>query len=251
MEGILLDQSIRYRHSSFRYFKEGEHHIERFCKDEVLLLVFDGVLRFEEDGIAYELHSGDYHIQRKNSYQAGPLASDAPKYLYIHFTADWGEGEETLPRSGHFDYSALRERMERMDHLSHSGAPYIAQCGCFYELLAKLIRRPEKDSLCAKIAAYIAREAHRGIRLEALEREFHFSRNHIIHLFKKTYGMTPIAYANLQKLKQAEYRMEVSSDSLEEIALSCGFNDYSHFYKQFIKRNGCSPEKWRAAQRIK
>ena len=53
MEGILLDQSIRYRHSSFRYFKEGEHHIERFCKDEVLLLIFDGVLRFEEDGIAY------------------------------------------------------------------------------------------------------------------------------------------------------------------------------------------------------
>ena len=250
MEGILLDRSICYRHSSFRYFKEGEHHIERFCKDEVLLLVFDGVLRFEEDGIAYELHSGDYHIQRKNSDQAGPLSSDAPKYLYVHFTADWGEGEETLPRSGHFDPFALRERMERMDHLSHSGAPYIAQCGCFYDLLGALFQKRAKDPRTKEIATYIAKRLHEKITLEELCHQFHFSQNHLINLFKKDYGVTPITYANQKRLEQAEYRMEVTSDALEEIALSCGFNDYSHFYKQFIKRNGCSPEKWRAAQRI-
>lgn len=251
MEGILLDRPICYRHASMRYFKEGEHHIDRLCKEEVLLLVFEGVLRFKEDGVAYELYPGDYHIQRKNSDQAGPLPSGAPKYLYVHFTADWGRGEKTLPRSGHFDYSVLRERMERLDYLSHHGAPYITQCGCFYDLLGHLFKKCSKDPRTEEMAAYIAGKIHERITLEELCRQFHFSKNHIINLFKKDYGVTPIIYANQIRLEQAEYRMEVTSDSLEEIALSCGFSDYSHFYKLFIKKHRLSPEKWRKSCRLR
>lgn len=251
MIGIELDREIRYHHSSLRYFKEGEHHITRHCKDDVLLMVFEGILRFSEDGEEYELHPGDYHIQHHQSDQAGPVASDAPKYLYVHFWGDWSEGETVLPRSGTFDAIALLEEMKELDRLAHSGAPYIAQCSLFYGLLAKLAKRPAGNTIADEIAAYLAREAHRGVGLWELEKEFHFSKNHIINLFKKAYGMTPIAYANLKRLERAEYRMEVTSLSLEEIALSCGFSDYSHFYKLFIKKHGCSPEKWRAQLRTR
>ena len=250
MEGILIDRPIRYCYASMRYFKEQERHIERVCKEDVLLLVFEGILRFSEDGVDYELHSGDYHIQRRGSYHAGPFPSDSPKYLYVHFLADWGE-KDSLPRSGSFDPIALREEMERLDRLDHNGAPYIAKCGTFYGLLEKLFRKKEKNTVADGIASFLEREVKGRVSLDALCEEFHFSKNHIISLFKASYGMTPVAYANKLKLEQAEYRMEVTSDSLEKIAFSCGFSDYSHFYKLFVKKHGVSPEKWRAERRVR
>ena len=69
MRGINLNKPIEFLHSSLRYFSEGEHHITRFCKDDVLLMVFEGVLRFNEDNIRYEIHPGEYHIQKSNTFQ--------------------------------------------------------------------------------------------------------------------------------------------------------------------------------------
>jgi transcriptional regulator GlxA family with amidase domain len=57
--------------------------------------------------------------------------------------------------------------------------------------------------------------------------------------------MTPFEYLNDVKLKRAMYLMRVTSNSVEEISLECGFNNYSHFYRLFIRKNGLSPSKWR------
>ena len=50
MYGIDLNKNIDYKYASLRFFNEGEHHIDRICGENVLLLVFKGVLRFSEDG---------------------------------------------------------------------------------------------------------------------------------------------------------------------------------------------------------
>ena len=78
-------------------------------------LVYDGVLRFSEDGVEYEVAAGEYFIQRKGTMQRGDVPSDAPKYLYIHFLADWTENGSGLPRQGNFDIAALWPLMERID----------------------------------------------------------------------------------------------------------------------------------------
>ena len=62
--------------------------------------------------------------------------------------------------------------------------------------------------------------------------------------------MTPVSYLNYIRLSKAEHLMEVTSDTLENIALQCGFFNYSHFYRLFMRRNGLSPEKWRERRRI-
>lgn len=248
VEGILMDRPIRYYYASMRYFKEQEFHVRRICKEDVLVLVFDGVLRFSENGINYELHPGEYYIQRRETYQDSPLPSDAPKYLYVHFIADWGK-EDSLPRRGAFDRGVLRDEAERLDRLAHSSAPYVVQCGAFYSLLEKLYRKQDKNTVADEIASFLETHLNEKTSLDVLCEKFHFSKNYIINLFKSAYGITPVAYVNQLKLEKAEYRMEVTSDSLEEIARSCGFSDYSHFYKLFVKKNGNSPEKWRAYRR--
>ena len=108
MQGIDLNQPILYKHSSLRFFNAGEYHISRLCEDDVLLLVYDGVLRFTEDSVPYELHPGSYHIQRHGSVQTGHLPSDAPKYLYVHFLAEWSDSASSLPSCGMFNYAKLK-----------------------------------------------------------------------------------------------------------------------------------------------
>ena len=50
MHGIDLNSPIHYELASFRFFKNKEHHIERICGENVLLMVHQGVLRFSENG---------------------------------------------------------------------------------------------------------------------------------------------------------------------------------------------------------
>ena len=70
MLGIDLNESIVYKHSSFRFFDAHEHHVSRICEDDVLLLVFQGVLRFSEDGRQYETASGRI-LHTKTEYAPG------------------------------------------------------------------------------------------------------------------------------------------------------------------------------------
>ncbi len=250
MNGINLNQPILYKFSSLRFFGENEHHVDRFCQDDVLLLVYDGILRFYEDGVPYEIHPGQYHIQKHNTLQAGPEASDSPKYLYVHFLAEWNADGTGLPRSGTFEYTKLKKDIDTLDTLAHRDAPYILQAGKFYDLLSQLYQVKSAETTVQSIADYIERELNRKITLDMLCEEFHFSKNHIINLFRKEFGKTPVAYMNHLRLQKAEYLIEVTSDTLESICEQCGFQNYSHFYKLFTRKNSLCPEQWREQKRL-
>ncbi len=247
MRGIDLNQPLEYWDASFRYFKEQERHSTRTCVCDVLLLVFDGVLRFSEDGVEYELHPGQYHIQKKGSYQTGTQVSDAPKYLYLHFVGTWTEEGSNLPFCGTFDLQELKPSMTALDELCHGGATKFEQLAQVYEIFAKLSQTPKPHTVANEIAGYL--EEVDDVSLQELSEHFHFSKNHIINLFKAEYGMTPVEYANDRKLRKAERLLEVTSDSVKQIADGCGFHDYAYFYKLFCRKHGVSPLKWRQARR--
>jgi len=288
MKGIDLNQPITYRYSSMRFFDENEHHITRLCREDVLLLVFDGILRFEEDGISYEVYPGEYHIQKCNSFQRGPIASDRPKYLYVHFHGQWtdtdvasfhhtesadaGESSSScavregvgvlsmpqrqrtdeaflLPCRGEFDPTALMPFIEDIDRIAHCGYTYTEKAAKFYEILSLLYRGGQKITTANQIAEFIAGEYLNGITLEKLSQQFHFSKNHIINLFKKEYGITPFEYIHALKIQKAERLLMVTSNSAESIARECGFHDYAYFYKVFYKKNKLSPVEWRKLKR--
>lgn len=245
MKGIDLNKPIIFLHSSLRFFSENEYHITRFCKDNVLLMVFEGVLRFTEDNICYEIHPGEYHIQKNNTFQKGEKVSDSPKYLYVHFISEWADNDTALPFKGTFDYTRAKFLMEKLDKLSHTESSLTQKTATFFELLLFLQQKEKPSRLIDKIVEFICEENLNEISLEKICKEFYFSKNHIINIFKKEFGVTPIKYINNMKLKRAKYLLEVTSETLESISLKSGFNDYSHFYKLFYLENGISPSKWR------
>ena len=246
MRGIDLNKPITFMHSSLRFFSENEHHVTRFCEDDVLLMVFEGVLRFTEGDVFYEIYPGEYHIQKNHTFQTGEEASDSPKYLYVHFHAQWSDNDTTLPFEGTFDYSKAKDIITELDELSHSDSSLAEKSAKFLELLLLLYQKEKPSSVADKVAVFIRKEISNGISLDKICEEFHFSKNHIINIFKNEFGITPIKYINDLKLKRAKYLLEVTSDTLESISLKSGFNDYSHFYKLFYRENGLSPAKWRS-----
>ena len=249
MYGIDLNKDIKYYNASLRYFDEKEFHVNRICKDDVLLLVFDGILRFSEDGALYEIHPGEYHIQKHDSTQRGVLPSESPKYLYIHFYADWTDNS-LVCKNGTFDYEYFKNDIEQMNSLAYSDAPMIIKTAKFYDILSKLCKNSESNSTAHKISEYINKNCQQSITIDMLCEKFSFSKNHIINIFKKAFGQTPIAYLNFARLKKAEQLLISTSESIETISFNCGYQNYSHFYRQFVRKNNISPESYRKQKRI-
>ena len=240
--GIDLNLPIRCKLASF---EKKEHHITRFCGDNVLLLVYEGVLRFSENGQEQEVRAGEYYIQRKNSYQAGAVASDAPQYLYVHFDAEWIDSPEALAHKGRFDPELLFALMTKIDRASYQKAPHAELQYLFLKLLLLLREKPERDPLAEELSRYVEKHLERILSLSDLCEEFHYSKNYIIRLFRREFGMSPIQYMNEMKMKRAMYLLETTSKPLGEIAAACGYADYPYFYKRFVQKTGMSPLTWR------
>ena len=249
MYGIDLNKNIIYNFASLRFFDKKEYHVNRVCKDDVLLLVYEGILRFREDGVFYEIHPGEYHIQKHGSEQEGVLPSESPKYLYVHFYADWTQ-DSHLAKSGTFDYDYLKNEIEQMNRISYSDAPYILKANMFYTILSKLCKITSGNGIAEQISEFISNNYQENISIDMLCKRFAFSKNHIINVFRKSFDQTPIAYLNLVRLKRAEELLITTSEPIESISRNCGYQNYSHFYRQFVHKNDISPEEFRKQKRI-
>ena len=250
MRGINLNKPIIYKYASLRFFEKNEYHINRVCNDDVLLLVYEGVLRFLENGKEYEVTAGHYHIQQHGSKQIGHLPSDSPKYLYVHFWGEWTDNADTLNYCGKFDYILFKNLLEKMDRISHENHTQTEQTAVFFDILSILYRNRLPIIKENDMAEYIQHHFNEKITLDVLSKKFNYSKNQIINIFKENFAQTPIDYLNKIRIKKALYLLEVTSNTAESIADDCGFQNYSHFYRLFVRENGVSPTEWRQNRRL-
>ena len=241
---------IMYKHASLRIFKKNECHVTRICLDNVLLLVYEGILRFSENGVQKEVCAGEYYIQKKNSHHSGEIVSDAPKYLYVHFDGEWTEGQDAFPSRGVFSYDSLSELIQRIDTAAHQSVPYNELQFLFLKLLMKLKEKPQKNDIAKIFSQYINENLCNIYSLSDICNEFHYSKNYVIRIFNKEFGVSPIQYINEVKIKRAMYLLETTSRPIKEIMEECCFHDYPYFYKRFINKTGISPQKWRKKKQM-
>ena len=245
MAGIDLNKNLIYKFASFRYFEKAEHHVSRFCTDNVLLLVFDGVLRFSENGEEREVCAGEYYVQRKNMRHAGKIASDEPKYFYVHFDAEWGDGENVLSPKGKFELAELYELMKKMDTAAHGMSTQTERQYLFLKLILMLKEKPHINHIASRLSGYVEKNLVSISSLSDICEAFHYSKNYIIQIFKREFGVSPIQYINDAKIKRAMYLLETTSRPVKEITEECGYSDYPYFYKRFVRKTGMSPLRWR------
>lgn len=108
--------------------------------------------------------------------------------------------------------------------------------------------RPQRqDVLISGMLAYIEDNLSSNLSLDALAQRFFVSKYHLSHLFRTAMGTTIHKYVLKKRLAAATAALLGGSD-LNQIAIDCGFEEYSSFYRAFCREYGMSPSKWRSSQ---
>ena len=84
-----------------------------------------------------------------------------------------------------------------------------------------------------------------GLNVQALAKQFAFSRRNFIRRFKEATANTPIEYIQRVRVEAAKKMLEDSNKTINEIILATGYNDSKTFRLVFKKHTGFSPSVYR------
>ncbi len=81
--------------------------------------------------------------------------------------------------------------------------------------------------------------------LPSIAAHVNLSTSRLRHLVKTEVGVSPGQFAKFVKLQRARRLLEDTFLTVKEITYSSGFNDTSHFVRDFRKTFGMTPTEWR------
>jgi AraC-like DNA-binding protein len=109
--------------------------------------------------------------------------------------------------------------------------------------ILNLRNKDKQDQRLVSILEYI--ESHLtdpNLSLDNVSTYFHLNKYYFSHYFKKNMNLPFYRYVSLKRLSSALTMIKQNEISLENIALKCGFPDYSSFYRLFKKEYNLSPK---------
>lgn len=92
---------------------------------------------------------------------------------------------------------------------------------------------------------YMHKHFEQHIRISELASIAHMSEGHFSRTFKEYMKLSPIDYLIQIRIHESAKLLKKSDLPIGEIALRCGFNDFSYFGKHFKKEMKCSPRAYR------
>ena len=218
------------------------------------------------------LAAGDLVMMRPTDYHAfDPLIDQELQMTNIAFPAEtyhflrkryfpgiaWAFwSREQTPFSLHLE-PVQRERFNRWaDILAQSPQRRIHIERFLIDVLTDLTSKDE-DTIPRDIPDWLSHACHEIHKPENFSKGVSFflklanrSREHVARSCKESLGMSPTEYVNEIRMVYAARQLEMSNRSILEIALDCGIENLSHFYKLFRKRHGMPPRLYKIGHRV-
>ncbi len=95
------------------------------------------------------------------------------------------------------------------------------------------------------IREYIETNYTDKLTLDLLAEQFFISKYHLHREYQKLFGTTITNAISIKRLSHAKSLLRFSGESIENIALTCGFQTASYFIKVFKKYEGLTPLEYR------
>ncbi len=177
---------------------------------------------------------------------------------------DYAAGDEYNPVFPLGRYEAkIGEEMRRLFNvLSKTEAGYdVEAASVFLSMMALLLRLPSSPILLCEtdsgghrmmeIRDYIDTHYMEPLTLDDLAERFHLSKFHLVRKFTESCGISPKAYLEKRRMREAGYLLSTTELSVTEIASTLGFSSSSYFTQRFRISKGMTPVEYRknAAER--
>lgn len=106
-----------------------------------------------------------------------------------------------------------------------------------------------QDNLILQVKQYIDEHYAEAITAEYLTSMSHCSRGHLFRAFKKSFHISPLAYQQDLRFEAAQRLLRFTSLRCYEIAQRVGYSNVYYFHRQFKKRMGITPKRYRQSIR--
>jgi AraC-like DNA-binding protein len=214
----------------------------------VLRIRGEGAFRFE-NGASHHSREGDVmYIPHGVGYTV--VHSDG-EVLAFHFREDATvrNVENFVPH----DAASFASVFWEAYHLFRKGtsASRMEAVACFYRILAMLCVRGDENAsehpaFLRAFSALAEQYTDPDLCISAVCCAAGISESAFRRSFCARYGKPPIRFLTELRLREAQRRLMGSNESVEAIALSCGFRDVKYFSRVVKRYFGCTPSQLRA-----
>lgn len=152
--------------------------------------------------------------------------------------------------------SALTARMGEMvrEYYSAEFGSDLSAYGLFLQFMVQLNRMAQKgegrqeetqqlSSLVRNVLGYIGENLSEPMTLDDLAARFFISKYHLSHAFSREVGVSVYRYILLRRLMMAR-QLLTAGEAAGQVCRSCGFSDYTSFYRAFKSEYGISPREF-------
>lgn len=105
------------------------------------------------------------------------------------------------------------------------------------------------DPRVLKVVDFIEANPHLHLQLEQLAKAMNMSSSRLRHIFTAQVGVSPKQYLRTIRLELAKHLVENTYLNVKEVMTKVGFNDESHFVRDFEKAFGLTPSRHRQRYR--
>jgi len=106
------------------------------------------------------------------------------------------------------------------------------------------------DPHVRQLILHMAANYRRTISLPQMAALVNLSTSRVTHLFTRDTGIGPVAFLRSLRMRKASRLLRETSLSIKEIMHLSGFNDASHFVRDFEQRFGLTPSEYRSRHRL-
>ena len=261
---ILYDMGVEHRYNeNYHYYN---NHRPNY-KGYLLQFTLNGYGIYESANKPYLLKKGMGFFSKfpENSQYYLPTKSFSEEYykegwdfFYLHFDGPAAQAfyDTFQELTGSIFSLSLTEQpirlfMNLFETCKRNGTLELYEGSEFlYRFLSQLLRSLESPSLDAsglicQSQSYM-RERFASINNIREIAEFcSVSHEHLTRCFKKETGQAPLQFLTKVRIEHALFLLLNSTNSIEAIAVSCGFQNGNYFAKVFRKYLSCSPEEYR------
>ncbi|MBQ9783878.1 MAG: helix-turn-helix transcriptional regulator [Clostridia bacterium] len=230
----------------FRHDTRNLHAKARTFSALAIRLCGDAHFRFG-DGTELTSRQGDViYLPHGLSYDAEYTDMEV---LAFHFRdgANGGTAENYTPRTP--EVARLFEEAEALWRVGTPDARMEATA-LFYKIIAQLASPAHRETgnasaLSSAVAILNAEYTNPDLTLPAVCERAGISESAFRRQFGALYGKPPIKYLTELRLAESQRRLIATRETVEQVALACGFCDVKYFSRVFKRHLGCTPRELR------